>query len=101
MTYEPAEVCAITILDQFNVRFEFKDGTIREIDLWPYIKTGPIFDPVRSDPTFFRRAFVDGGTIAWPNEADIDPDVLYLGLPPDSTEEQWRAAIAAMEPAQP
>ena len=30
----------------------------------------------------FRSMQVEEGTIAWPNGADIDPDVLYYGLIP-------------------
>jgi hypothetical protein len=49
---------------------------------------------MRNDPTFFRLVCVEGGTIAWPNGADIDPDVLYYdGPPPWATEH----AITAVE----
>jgi hypothetical protein len=45
---------------------------------------GPIFDEIRSDPSKFREMAVDRelGTVAWPNGADIDPDVLFKGLRP-------------------
>ena len=49
-------------------------------------------------PAFFSAVAVEGGTVSWPNGADIDPDVLYLGLPPNASEEQWRTAVAAKEP---
>jgi len=76
-------VQSVTPADQYRVHVIFTNGEMREIDLTPYISTGPIFEPVRSDPTMFRRARVEGGTIAWPNGADIDPDVLYYnGTPP-------------------
>jgi hypothetical protein len=29
---------------------------------------------------------VENDTISWPNGADIDPDVLYLQLPPNATQ---------------
>jgi len=64
------------------MRVRFTDGEQRAINLAPYIATGPILEPVRNDPTFFRSARVEGGTIAWPNGADIDPDVLFHEGPP-------------------
>ena len=60
----------------------FTNGEQREIDLTPYIATGSIFEPVRSDSSFFQSMVVDGGTLTWPNGADIDPDVLYHGGTP-------------------
>jgi hypothetical protein len=81
------------------VHVTFTNGEERDIDLTPYIARGPIFAPVRNDPTFFRLVRVEGGTIAWPNGADVDPDVLYYDLGPDATEEAWRAARASSEHA--
>jgi hypothetical protein len=68
-------------LDRFRLRLEFEDGTQREADLAVYLH-GPIFEPIRNDPTLFRAVRIKGGTVAWPNGADIDPDVLYYGLKP-------------------
>jgi hypothetical protein len=51
------------------------------MNLAPYLR-GPIFEPIRNDPALFRAMQVEEGTIAWPNGADIDPDVLYYDLTP-------------------
>lgn len=86
-----AEVRDIAVLDGFTVRFTFTDDTIRTIDLDRYLH-GPIFDPLRDDPHLFRAATVQDGTIAWPNGADLDPEVLYYDLGPNASEAAWRAA---------
>ncbi len=70
----------------FKVLFTFDNGTQREIDLEPYLR-GPIFEPLRKDPAKFRAMKLEGGTIAWDNGADIDPDVLYYNLKPAWSEE--------------
>jgi len=76
-------VKSVKPLDGFRVRLGFTDGSSKEIDLEPYLH-GPVFDPIRDDPEMFRSVRVDErmGTIVWPNGADMDPDVLYLGLKP-------------------
>ena len=76
-------VKSVEPLDSFRVRLGFTDGSSKEIDLEPYLR-GPVFEPIRKDPKMFREVSVDhrAGTIVWPNGADIDPDVLYLGLKP-------------------
>jgi hypothetical protein len=63
-------------LDESKVRIEFEDGTTTEINLEPYLH-GLIFEPIRKDSSALRSVKVEGGTIAWDNGADIDPDVLY------------------------
>lgn len=67
--------------DKFTVLVQFTDGLQKQIDLEPYLH-GPIFEPIRNNVSEFHAMFVDEGTIAWPNGADIDPDVLYYGLTP-------------------
>ncbi|HET6921937.1 MAG TPA: DUF2442 domain-containing protein [Anaeromyxobacteraceae bacterium] len=70
-------------LEGLQVELEFTDGSLRTVDLSPYLR-GPVFQPVRDDPETFRAVRVDRrlGTIVWPNGADLDPDVLYRGLVP-------------------
>ena len=76
-------VQAVEAREPWRVRVRFTNGEEREIDLAPYLADGPIYERVRTDRLFFRAVRVEGGTIAWPNGADIDPDVLYYGgLPP-------------------
>lgn len=64
----------------------FDNGVRREIDLEPFLR-GPIFESIRHDQAVFRSARVAGGTIAWDNGADIDPDVLFYNLKPAWMEE--------------
>ena len=80
-------------LDGFVVRLSFTDGTQRDIDLEPFLH-GPVFEPMRRDRNEFLKVLVDSraGTIVWPNGADIDPDVLYLGLQPAWRESPRMAA---------
>ena len=73
-------------LEGFRVRLGFEDGMQKEIDLEPYLH-GPILEPIRSDLAVFHSVKVEGGTIAWDNGADIDPDVLYYDLKPAWMEE--------------
>lgn len=83
-------VRAIEPLDAFTVRVTFENDVQREIDLEPYLH-GPVFEPIRSDPDMFRSIVVEGGTIAWGNGADIDPDVLYYNLRP-----AWMEAVEVL-----
>jgi hypothetical protein len=74
-------VKSVKPLDGFKVQLGFENGTQKEVDLELYLH-GPIFEPIRNDPALFRAVKVEGGSIAWSNGADIDPDVLYYGLNP-------------------
>lgn len=86
----PVRIQRVEVLDGYEVRLQFTDGTVKQVDLEVYLH-GPVFEPIRRDPAVFRTVRVDQelGTLVWPNDADIDPDVLYLGLRP-----AWMDAIS-------
>ena len=59
-----------------RVWLRFADGEEGEVDLSRYLNYGPVFGPL-ADEEFFRQLRVEGGTIAWPNGADIAPERLH------------------------
>ena len=70
------DVIKIEYKKGFIYHIVFDDGTSGDMDFSEYIGRGPVFEPLR-DPAFFKRATVEGGTISWPNGADIAPETLY------------------------
>ena len=59
----------------YTIHLTFNDGLERAVDFSRWM-TGPVFEPLR-DTAYFQRFFVEGGTVTWPNGADIAPETLY------------------------
>ncbi len=70
------DVTQIEYRSEYSFLIVFDDGTSAVIDFSSYLQRGPIFAALR-DPAVFRQARIEGGTIAWPNGADIAPETLY------------------------
>ena len=74
MSYLPTVVRA-EYRGDFKIRVAFSDGVEGTIDFTKWL-AGPVFEPLR-ETTYFQRFFLEGGSIAWPNGADIAPETLY------------------------
>ncbi len=72
------DVIAVHPLDSYRLHIRFEDGVKGVVDLSEIISFTGVFEPLK-DRAYFVQVYVntDIGTICWPNEADIDPDVLY------------------------
>ena|SRR5207244_6765007 len=60
---------------EFRIHLVFSDSSEATVDFRHWLD-GPVFEPLK-DRSYFRRFFIDGGTVVWPNGADIAPETLY------------------------
>jgi hypothetical protein len=58
-----------------RIHLVFQDGREKTVDFLPWL-VGPVFEPLK-DTAYFQRFFLEGGTVSWPNGADIAPETLY------------------------
>jgi hypothetical protein len=56
----------------YRIHVVFSDGVAKTMDFSAWL-VGPVFEAVK-EPAMFRRFFLDGGTVAWPNGADVAPE---------------------------
>ncbi|MBI2371920.1 MAG: DUF2442 domain-containing protein [Deltaproteobacteria bacterium] len=74
MTFLPSVIRA-EYRGGYRIHLTFNDNSEKTIDFRQWLD-GPVFEPLK-DPDYFRRFFLDGGTVVWPNGADIAPETLY------------------------
>ena len=63
----------------YRIHLVFNDHAEGTVDFRRWL-TGPVLEPLQ-DLDLFRRFFLDGGTVTWPNGADIAPETLYAAIP--------------------
>jgi hypothetical protein len=72
------DVIEVRPLDGYRLHLRFEDGVEGIIDLAEIIQFTGVFAPLKDRDYFVQvRVNPDAGTICWPDEADLDPDVLY------------------------
>jgi Protein of unknown function (DUF2442) len=70
------EIMDAKSLGGFRVWIRFQGGLQGNVDLSGYSTFGPVFEPL-AEESFFKKFTIQGGTLAWPNGADIAPERLY------------------------
>lgn len=70
------DVIEIEYRQEYVYHVKFDDGLEADVDFTSYLNRGSVFRPL-SDLDLFKQAMIEGGTIAWPNGADIAPETLY------------------------
>ncbi len=58
----------------YRLRLRFNDGAEKTVDFSQWLH-GPVFEPLR-EISEFRKFFLAGGTVCWPNGADVAPEAL-------------------------
>ncbi len=71
-----AEITNVRPLQDHWLRLSFDDGLIGEIDMESVLARGGVFQPIHDNRAIFEQVRVEHGTIAWPGEVDLCPDVL-------------------------
>jgi hypothetical protein len=85
VTVMAPDIIAAVPLKPYVVRVVFPDGQVHDVDIEPLLD-GPVFAPLRDHEEFARvRVDEQTRTVAWPNGADLDPDVIY-GVAPANAE---------------
>jgi hypothetical protein len=61
------------------IRVEFSDGAIHDIGVGDLLSRGGVFERVREDRGLFEQVRVnpDSRAVEWPEEIDLDSEVLY------------------------
>jgi hypothetical protein len=70
------KVIAVSANKDFSLDLKFSDGSMKRVDVKPYLDRG-IFSELKS-LDYFRQVRVAFGTVQWPNGQDIAPETLYI-----------------------
>lgn len=70
-------VVAVQSHEDYTLTLTFTNGEIKKYDMKPWIERGGVFRQLKNKG-YFSCVKIDGGTIQWPNEQDLCPDMLYL-----------------------
>lgn len=73
---ESVKVISAKYISDYTLEVSFDDGVKAEMDFRGWIEKFPFFVPLK-DIEYFKKFFIDGGTVAWENGADIAPETLH------------------------
>ena len=72
---ELLDVTAVKPLPDYILELDFENGVRKYFDMKPYLSKKP-FNKLNALPVFMKAA-IDYGTVVWPGNIDIDPEILW------------------------
>lgn len=83
MSKQPIRVVSAEYIKNYMLRLRFSDGSEKAVDFSRWL-SGEVFRPL-TNKRAFRQFFIAGGTVCWPNGADIAPETLHASKDANST----------------
>jgi len=74
MQNKPIRVVRAEYVRDYQIRLQFNDATEKTVDFSRWLRR-EVFKPLAKKREF-KQFFVAGGTVCWPNGADIAPETL-------------------------
>ncbi|HBE20462.1 MAG TPA: DUF2442 domain-containing protein [Cyanobacteria bacterium UBA11149] len=72
------DIVAVKPLEGYKLYLKFEDDKEGVVDVSQLIQFSGVFTPLEELSYFTQvKLHPELGTIVWPNDADLDPDVLY------------------------
>lgn len=65
------DIVKVEPLNEYHISVVFDDGISKKIDLKPYINAG--ISSELKDLNYFKRVYLDNGSVTWPNGFDFCP----------------------------
>lgn len=79
---EIVRVVSVKPLVNYTLKIKLSNGRSGIFDVSKFVGKG-VFKKLK-DPEYFRRVSLSRGTITWPDEQDIDPELIEMELQPES-----------------
>jgi hypothetical protein len=70
-----------TPLEGRRLRLTLTDGSVVERDISAFISWGQVYERLAADDAYFRRVRARYGTVTWPGNVDIAPELMIWGGP--------------------
>lgn len=81
---------AATPLEGRRLRLTLTDGSVVERDISVFISWGPVYERLAADDAYFRRVRARYGTVTWPGNVDIAPELMIWGGPDPAHDDDSR-----------
>lgn len=79
---EIVKVVSVQPLEDYKLRVKLSNGRKGIFDVSKFVGYG-VFRELY-DSEYFRRVHINYGTVVWPHEQDIDPELIDMELQPES-----------------